>query len=137
MWTGAETADRGDRHAQALAMELAWLEQVVQARLAQHFGAGPGADLESAAGAAAPPPASLRPPRLPEGSALADVHAALNLDADARVVLSLALAPHLRPALLDLLFVRNRNLDRVSASLGAGRADRTGASCPRRRPLPS
>lgn len=130
MWTGAETADRGDRHAQALAMELAWLEQVVQARLAQHFGAGPGADLEGAAGEAASPPAGLRPPRLPEGSALADVHAALNLDADARVVLSLALAPHLRPALLDLLFVRNRNLDRGFSEFGGWKGRSHGGFLP-------
>ncbi len=48
----------------------------------------------------------------------------LGLGADERLVLALALAPHLRPQLLDMLFVRNRNLDRGFSEFGGwkGRA---------------
>lgn len=107
MWHSPETP-----HAQALGAELDWLTQVLERRLAQHFNNEVMAlDVEA--------------PRLPEGSALAAVHAELAaaqgeamLSVEERLLLALALAPHLRPEALDLLFMRNQNLDRGYTELG-------------------
>ncbi|WAC71470.1 ATP-binding protein [Roseateles sp. SL47] len=164
-----------DSHAQALELELGWLERVVQARLARHFGAGemaeaaepaqatgtngadtmPGGQRGTAAaglrlatrdsaslGDAAAPGAGARgtpsvlqlptllPPRLPVDSALHQLHQELTLDADERLILALALAPHLRPSLLDLLFVRNRNLDRGFSEFGGWKGRSHGGFLP-------
>ncbi|MBV8659992.1 MAG: ATP-binding protein [Burkholderiales bacterium] len=93
-------------HATALGLELNWLETVLDVRLKQHFQQDGGTD---------PIPA---PPALPADSALAELVQSLQLDASARLVLALGLAPHLRPSVLDLLFVRNRNLDRTFTEFG-------------------
>jgi ATPase family associated with various cellular activities (AAA) len=100
MWTGAEAT------AAALERELAWLEQSLQARMARHFGTGEAVE-------PAPPP--LDGVAGDAWAALVRHHA---LDAADRLLLALALAPSLRPQVLDLLFVRNRNLDRGFAEFG-------------------
>ncbi len=56
------------------------------------------------------------PPRLDPGSALAT--AAADLDRDGRLLLALALASHLQPALLDPFCVRNSGLDRRFTEFG-------------------
>ncbi|WP_198164770.1 ATP-binding protein [Roseateles depolymerans] len=159
---GTHGSAAADLHARALAMELTWLEQVVQRRLAQYFGAAaaaggdeamaqfPSADLmaetanstqtaqtvqpaqtaRSSRSAQSAVSTSLGPPALPAGSALAALHDSLGLDADERLLLALALAPHLRPALLDLLFVRNRNLDRGFSEFGGWRGRSHGGFLP-------
>jgi AAA+ superfamily predicted ATPase len=95
-------------NAEALARELDWLAALLQARLALHF--GQSAEVASVQ--------QLPPPELPRGSALAELVQSLGLGWRERLVLVLALAPHARPALLDLLFVRNTNLDRAFAEFG-------------------
>lgn len=163
MWTGDDSPARIARNARALERELAWLDEVLQARLAAYFGRAEGAPVTQAD---APPPALdalagvPRPEARPDapvpggalttgktderpvaiGIAAADADADNNdsdndndlaalireagLDRDERLILALALAPHLRPQLLDLLFVRNRNLDRGFSEFGGwkGRA---------------
>ena len=99
-----------------LERELAWFEGVLQARLTQYFREA-GADR---AGAVAPPPP------LPAGNGpshgadrgYASLVNELALGTEERLVLMLALVPHLRPQALDLLFVRNKNLDRGFTEFG-------------------
>jgi ATPase family associated with various cellular activities (AAA) len=103
-----EDADVGARHRHAadLDRELAWLGEAIEVRLTRFF-AGEGD------GTLPPPPA------LGAGSAYGRLVAAEGLDRDARLVLALALAPHVRPALLDPFFVRNSALDRLFTEFGA------------------
>ncbi len=105
-------------HAEALRRELDWLEAVLDLRFKQHF--------EQDGGAPALPPA----PALPEDSALAEVIAQYGLGSRERLVLALAAVPHLRPAALDLFFVKNRDFDRGFTEFGGGRAVRHGGFLP-------
>jgi AAA+ superfamily predicted ATPase len=108
MWNGAEGPPNPQANAAALSQELAWLDAVLQARLALHFRQPTEVtDLRS-----------LKAPQPSPGSELAALVSELNLGWSERLVLVLALAPHLRPQLLDLLFVRNTNLDRGFAEFG-------------------
>ena len=115
MSSGAELHDivRADTvlHGMALDLELDWLEAALDVRFRAHFRKDdePVEPLPS-------------PPDLPAGSALAALHEAHGFDSVERLVLSLALAPHLRPAALDLFFVKNRNFDRAFAEFGGSRA---------------
>lgn len=106
-------------HALALTLELDWLQRVLDRRLEQHF---QQQDLDLAA--AGPLPA------LPPGSALDELIVRLQLSPAERVVLALALAPHLRPAMLDLLFMRNQNLDRGFTEFGGLKAQGHGGFLP-------
>ncbi|RUL79018.1 ATP-binding protein [Dyella choica] len=117
MSTGVD--DRYALHAAALSLELDWLEAVLNLRLEQHF-------QQQAQGFDAAPP----PPSLPPGSALAQLIDEQGLLAAERAVLALALAPHLRPGVLDLLFVRNQNLDRGFTEFGGWKAQRHGGFLP-------
>lgn len=113
MSTGAERDTA--LHAQALRLELDWLEAALELRFQHHFGKRG----ENPAGGALVWP---DPPDLPEGSALADVVRQFALDTTERLILALALAPHLRPAALDLFFVKNRDFDRGFSEFGGCRA---------------
>jgi len=96
-----------DQHTALLQAELDWLSQVLAARLASHFG--------EATETPAPPN--------PDGKAgaFADLVASAGLDAAARLVLALALAPHLGPERLDPLFVQNPGLGRGFSEFGGWR----------------
>jgi len=109
MSTGAE--HRYATHAGALGLELGWLEAVLNLRLEQHF-------QQHAEGFERAPP----PPVLPADSALAMLVDELSLAPAERAVLALAMAPHVRPGMLDLLFVRNQNLDRGFTEFGGWKA---------------
>ena len=88
--------------------ELDWLDRVLQARLTLHFGQPtPLSDVRE-----------LAPPDPVGDSAYARLLRGPEWGFDERLVLVLALAPHVRPHLLDTLFVRNRNLDRGYAEFG-------------------
>src|ERR1700752_3443217 len=102
-------------HARALERELAWFEAVLQARLAQRFGQ-PHDPID---------PRSITPPPFDDGEAeLACLVRQHGLDWSERLVLVLALVPHLRPHTLDALFTRNANFDRGFTEFGGwkGRA---------------
>lgn len=105
MSTGAESPYTA--HAKALQLELGWLETVLNLRLEQHF-------QQQVDGFERAPP----PPDLPADSALATLVDEWSLGATERAVLALAIAPHVRPGVLDLLFVRNQNLDRGFTEFG-------------------
>lgn len=117
MSTGVD--DRYSLHAAALSQELDWLDTVLNLRLEQHF-------QQLSEGFRAAPP----PPSLPPGSALGELVDELGLKPVERAVLALALAPHLRPHALDLLFVRNQNLDRGFTEFGGWKAQRHGGFLP-------
>jgi len=102
-------------HAEALRRELDWLQAALDLRFQHHF--GKRADAEP--GTALIWPA---PPELPAGSALAGLIREYGFGVTERLVLALALAPHLRPATLDLFFVKNRDLDRGFSEFGGYRA---------------
>jgi AAA+ superfamily predicted ATPase len=117
MSTGVD--DRYAQHAAALSQELDWLDAVLNLRLEQHF-------QQHAEGFDAAPP----PPSLSADSALGELVGELDLQPAERAVLALALAPHLRPGALDLLFVRNQNLDRGFTEFGGWKAQRHGGFLP-------
>jgi hypothetical protein len=114
MSSGAEADCAGAvrRNAAALDRELDWLDQVLRARLRKRF--GESEDDPLAAPAPAPDPAS----------ELGLLIGGQDLKPWERLVLILALAPHLRPSLLDPLLVRDPQLDRGFTDFGGwkGRA---------------
>lgn len=102
------TEPPGTVHAAAIAAELEWLGRVIHARLQDFF--EPGED----------PFRPETPPDLPPTSALAKLVRGARLDADARLVLALAIAPHVNSAILDPFFVRNSAIDRTFSQFGGG-----------------
>ncbi|MCE4554332.1 ATP-binding protein [Roseateles cellulosilyticus] len=121
MSTGADLQARARANAQALQAELHWLDGVLRARLAGHFGT-----LDGAAQLAAPPPLADGP----TADDLAQLVQRCGLGLDERLLLALALAPYLRPQLLDLLFVTNENLNRGFCEFGGWKARQHGGFLP-------
>ncbi len=100
--------------------ELAWLDRVLQARLCLHFGQPCDvADVRD-----------LPPPQPDDGSAYARLVGGTEWGFDERLLLVLSLAPHVRPQLLDTLFVRNRNLDRGYTEFGGTKGKTHGGFLP-------
>ncbi|MDZ7589255.1 MAG: ATP-binding protein [Rubrivivax sp.] len=117
----AAAADPRRANAAALEGELAWFEAVLQARLASYF---------SQAGAAPSPPALAPPDLTADASEYAQLLRELAITPPERLVLLLALVPHLRPQLLDTLFVRNKNLDRGFTEFGGCKGKAHGGFLP-------
>jgi ATPase family associated with various cellular activities (AAA) len=104
-------------HLQALSAELAWLEAVLAARLESYFkDSQPGADLA--------------PPSLPPESALSLLIERAGLGPTERLVLALAMAPHLRPELLDPLLIKNAAVDRGYTIFGGRKGAAHGGFLP-------
>lgn len=98
--------DSGTPHAVAVAAELTWLAQVIDARLTHFFDAPETpCDLPVA-------------PQALVGSALGDLIDENDLDVGARLVLALAIAPHVNSAILDPFFVKNSAIDRAFSQFG-------------------
>lgn len=91
-------------HAAAVAAELSWLEASIEARLS-HFFEGGTASLKL-------PQSPLLEPKSALGQLVADFTDA------ARLVLALALAPHVNSAALDAFFVKNAAIDRAFSQFG-------------------
>jgi len=129
MWNGADGHAGIARHggaaladnARALERELAWFERVLAARLERHFKRETGPlDI-----------ARLAPPDLAEDSSpYAELVRDCALALEERLVLVLALAPHLRPHVLDLLFVRNPNVERGFSEFGGRKGATHGGFLP-------
>jgi AAA+ superfamily predicted ATPase len=113
--SSAGSSAPGVDHAATLDRELRWFDEVLSARLALHFGQEcnhrhitdvPAPDLQH------------------DDSEYARLVREQCFGCEERIVLMLALAPHLRPNLLDTLFVRNANLERGFTEFGGwkGRA---------------
>ena len=106
----------------ALAAELHWLGEVITTRLALYFG------LESARKtiAAVPVPDLAAAP-----SAYAALVQELGLSPSERLVLALALAPHVQPQVLDAIFARNAvHFDRSFTEFGGLRGKGHGGFLP-------
>ena len=108
-------------NAVALAAELDWFERVLETRIALHFEQPAAVDDIHA----------LTPPDLAgDPSEYATVVREHAMGFDERLLLMLALVPHVRPQLLDLLFVRNRNLDRGFTEFGGWKGKTHGGFLP-------
>ena len=104
-----------------LAAELHWLEQVIGTRLNLYFGV-PDAYESIAAGPA--------PDLATSPSAYAALVRELALSPAERMVLILALAPHVQPQLLDAFFVRNTHFDRAFTEFGGSKGRSHGGFLP-------
>lgn len=97
--------------ARVLAAELDWFASVLEARLKAYF-ASPSASPSLS-------DFQLLPPELePEQSAYAEYIVRHELSTDERLVILLALAPHVRPQLLDVLGTRNQTTQRAFSEFG-------------------
>lgn len=96
-------------NAAVLNRELNWFQQLVDMRMKHYFTAESGD-----AG-----PEELKPPDLDSESAVyAQIVLHYNMGLTERLVLLLALIPHIRPQLLDVFFVRNATYDRGFTEFG-------------------
>lgn len=95
--------------ARTLEAELAWLAAALQRRLDSYFGNPP---------ANPPLPGELAPPVAGGSSPYADFLVQHELSASQRLLLALALAPLLRPQLLDVLWARNEATQRGFSEFG-------------------
>ncbi len=104
-----------------LEKELQWFSQVVKARI--DFLSGKTKGLTS--------PDSIDPPRLAEGkSKYADLVRYYGFGFEERMVLILAMVPHLRPSLLDVFFVTNPTTGRGHTQFGGLRGHQHGGFLP-------
>jgi len=103
-----------------LTLELQWLDRVLQARLSLHF--GQPTDVQDVR--------ELKPPQANDGSAYARLLSGAEWGFEERLLLILAVAPHVQPQLLDPLFVRNRNLDRGYTEFGGTKGKTHGGFLP-------
>lgn len=108
MVSAAAPARQLAANAQMIDRELEWLEAVMAARFAAYGGEGEDDD------AALPGPPSLDRAKGP----YADLLKSLGLDADERLVLVLALAPYVAPALLDPFLLQNQATGRRFTEFG-------------------
>ncbi len=104
-----------------LEREIGWFTQVLEQRINLYF--EQSSDVQDVD--------TLSPPDLKDDtSAYANLIKNHSLKFDERVVLILALLPHLRPQVLDLLFIRNKNLDRGYTEFGGWKGSTHGGFLP-------
>jgi len=98
-----------EQNATDLESELSWLARLIDARFKLYFDLGGGAE-------------TIEVPAPPDLSGSESPYAAFLREAGCgfaeRVALALALAPHLRPQLLDVFFTRNQTFDRRFTEFG-------------------
>ncbi len=115
------TPDAPAANARTLALEAEWFGRVLDARLALHF--EQPSEVRDVR--------ELEPPDLShDGSGYAELVRECGMGFDERIVVILALLPHIRPHALDTLFIRNRNLDRGFAEFGGRRGVTHGGFLP-------
>lgn len=113
------TIDRAN--AAALERELEWFNRVLETRISLYF-EQPGADGDIRA---------IAPPELEnDPSAYARLVREQGMGFDERIVLILALVPHVRPQLLDTFFIRNKNFDRGFTEFGGWKGNAHGGFLP-------
>ena len=108
-------------NAEALQRELKWFDRVLQARLSLYFGQPcEVTDVRE-----------ISPPDLSgDASEYGRLVEACARGFDERLVLMLALVPHICPQALDTLFVRNKNLDRGYTEFGGWKGNSHGGFLP-------
>lgn len=98
-----------DRNLQALEQELDWFGTLLRAVLESYLSAEPDPDIRQ----------RMPPPALPPAdSALGRLVEDWDLGVPERIALSLTLAPHLRPELLDMLLLTSSQTGRVITEFG-------------------
>lgn len=108
-------------NAAVLQRELEWFDRVLHARLSLYFGQPCDvADVRE-----------IVPPELDDSeSTYGHLVQAVASTFEARLVLLLALVPHIRPQALDTLFVRNKNLERGCTEFGGWKGRSHGGFLP-------
>ncbi|MGL5888868.1 MAG: ATP-binding protein, partial [Bacteroidia bacterium] len=96
-------------NALALDQELNWLMAVIDYRFRQYF-------MQDAA--ATELPVFPEPPAINGSSAFEETLRKFELSTHQRIALAIALAPHLRPQLLDVFYTRNSTYDRGFSEFG-------------------
>jgi hypothetical protein len=108
-------------NAETLERELAWLSEVIDTRMRLYFGQETAyADISEVT-----PPDPVH-----ENSMYAGLIKHYEMSAEERLVFMLALAPHIRPQLLDVFFVKNGNVDRGFTEFGGIKAQSHGGLLP-------
>ncbi len=108
-------------NAASLERELKWLTAVLEARISLYFEQPvKWSDVRQ-----------ISPPDLVgDTSEFAQLVTRYDMSFDERVLLILALLPHIRPQALDMLFIQNKNLERGFAEFGGRRGDAHGGFLP-------
>lgn len=99
----------GRSNAQTLEQEINWFSRVLQARICLYF--EQGCDYSDITEITAPDLSQ-------DSSEYARLVREFDMNFNERLVLVLAFIPHVRPQVLDTLFIRNKNLDRGYAEFG-------------------
>ena len=102
-------------NAEDIARDLDWLASMLEARLARYFATPSSSPALDSLG-------YLPPAFDPEHSAYAEFLSRCELSTDERLILLLALAPHLRPQLLDVFWSRNQATQRGFSEFGGATA---------------
>lgn len=111
MSTKRKKADATDALARELRGELEWLAAAIDTRFRRHFRPGESSRDEDF------PPA----PELRADSAYARLLASVGAGRDERLLLALALAPHLAPAILDVFFIKHEKIERGFTEFGGAK----------------
>ena len=110
-----------EANAECLQQELDWFNRVIDTRIALYF----GTDCEHDSIYDIPVPTLDR-----NGSFYEQVMREFNMTLDERLVMLLALLPHIRPQVLDTFFIKNRNFDRTFTEFGGWRGNTHGGFLP-------
>ncbi len=113
--------DPAEDNVAALEREIRWFDEVLGARLALHF--GQECKYRAISDIVAPDLEH-------DNSCYARLLREQKFGFDERIVLMLALVPHLRPNILDTLFVRNSNLERGFTEFGGWKGKAHGGFLP-------
>lgn len=108
-------------NAKTLELELEWFSTVLNTRLKLHF--NQPIDVDSIY--------EIQPPDLSSfGSVYSELVRHYNFTFEERIILILALVPHIRPDLLDVLFTKNKELERGFAEFGGLKGHNHGGFLP-------
>jgi SpoVK/Ycf46/Vps4 family AAA+-type ATPase len=110
-----------DANAACLKYELDWFNQVLETRISLYF--GNDCPYGSIYDVAAPELAA-------DSSFYEKVVNKFDMNIDERLVMLLALIPHIRPQALDTFFIRNKNFDRTFTEFGGWRGNTHGGFLP-------
>lgn len=109
------------KNALSLEREIDWFNRVLEARIALHF--EQPSDYDDIH--------EISPPDLSaDDSEFALLVKEYAMEFDERIVFILAMLPHIRPQVLDTLFIRNKNLDRGYTEFGGWRGKNHGGFLP-------
>lgn len=126
---GLEMSDLVNQsNAHSLEKELVWFNAVLDARIALYF---EHESEEEGGSSISQSIYDIAAPNLSDDASLySDLVRELSLSIDERLIFLLALIPHIRPDLLDILFTRNKNFDRGFTQFGGLKGKNHGGFLP-------